>query len=92
MGGGDSVAVQLHGVVIQNTDPGAQLLQDGEEKRHIADLRDILNAAYAIHQKRGGNDGHGGVFRAADGDLAEQGTAAANNVLIQSGTLSVKNE
>ena len=83
-GGMDMAAVDLHSVAIQHADTGTQLLQHGEEQRHIADLGNILNAANAIHQQCCGDDAHGGVFRTADGHLAKQGAAATNHILIQS--------
>ena len=83
-GGMDMAAVDLHSVAIQHADTGTQLLQHGEEQRHIADLGNILNAANAIHQQCCGDDAHGGVLRAGDGHLTEQGAAATNHVFIQS--------
>ena len=86
LGGVDGAAVQLHRVAVQNPDLGAQLLQNGEEQRHVADLRHVFNAANAVHQQGGGDDGNGGVLCAADGDLAKQGMTAVDHVLIHRDT------
>ena len=76
-------AVDLHRVAVQHPDIGPQLLQNGKQQRHVADLGDILNAADPVHQQGGGDDGNGGVFRAADGDFAHQRAAAMDDILIQ---------
>ena len=39
-----------------------QLLQNGEQQRHVADLGDVFNAADPVHQQGGGDDGNGGIF------------------------------
>ena len=77
------MAVDLRRVVIQHTDLGAQRLQNGEEQRYIADLRNVINAANTVHHQSGGNNRNGGIFCAADCDFTEQRTIAANNILIQ---------
>ena len=82
MGGADGVAVQLHGVAVQDPDPGSQLLQNVQQQSHVADLGDVFNAAGAVHQQGGGYDGNGGVFGAADGNFTEKRLAAANDILI----------
>ena len=82
-GGTDGAAVQLHRVAVQDPHLRAQLIQNREEQRHIADLGNVLNAAYAVHHQSGRNDGHRRVFRAADRDLTIQGTAAVNDIFIQ---------
>ena len=61
-GGVDGAAVDLDGVAVQHAHPGAQLLQNGEEQGHIADLGDVFDTADAIHQQGGRDDGNGGVF------------------------------
>ena len=48
------------------------------------EVRDILEAADAVHHERGGDNGHGGVLSAADLDLAVQGVAPVDNVFFQS--------
>ena len=83
----DGVAVELHRVAVQHADAGAQLLQNGEEQGHVADLGDVLDAADAVHQQGGGDDGDGGVLRAADGYFAEQRMAAVDNVFVQGSSL-----
>ena len=82
-GGVDMAAVDLHRVAVQHPDIGPQLLQNGKQQRYVADLGDILNAADPVHQQGGGDDGNGGVFRAADGDFAHQRAAAMDDILIQ---------
>ena len=83
----DGVAVDLHRVAVQHADTGAQLLQNGEEQGHVADLGDVLDAADTVHQQGGGNDGDGGIFCTADGHFAKQRMAAMDNVFVQSKSL-----
>ena len=80
-GAGDVTAVDLHRVGVEEADAGAQLLQDLQAQGHVRDHGDVLNAADAVHHQGGGNDGHGGVLGAADGDLAEKRLAAAYQIL-----------
>ena len=82
-GGVDGAAVDLDGVTVQHTHLGAQLLQNGEEQRDIADLGDVFDAADTVYQQGGRDNGNGGVFRAADGDLAVKLPSAADHVFIQ---------
>ena len=82
-GGADVGAVDLHGVGIDGPDARAQIFQDPEAQRHVRDLGDVLNAADTVHQQGGGDDGHGGVLGAADGDLAVQGSTAVDNYFLQ---------
>ena len=42
----------------------------------VRDVRHIFDPAGALHQKGGGDDGHSGIFCAADGDLAVEQMAA----------------
>ncbi len=91
-GGVDAAAVQLHGVAVQDADLGAQFLQNGEEQRHVADLRHVFDADNAVHQQGGGDNGNGGVLGAADGNLAKQGMTAADHVLIHNRYLSSNGE
>ena len=79
----DGAAVDLHGVLIQHPHPCAQLIQNGEKQGHVADLGDVLDAAYAVHQQGGRDDGNGGVLGTADRDLTKQGTATVNDILVQ---------
>ncbi len=83
LGGVHMAAVDLHRVSVQHPDAGPQLLQNGEQQRHVADLGDVFNAADPVHQQGGGDDSNGGIFCAADGDFAHQRTAAMNDILIQ---------
>ena len=83
----DGVTVDLHRVAVQDADAGAQLLQNGEEQGHVADLGDVLNAAGAVHQQGGGNNGDGGVLCAADGHFAKQRMAAMDHVFVQGSSL-----
>ena len=82
-GGVNVAAVHLHGVAVDAADPRAQLLQNAEAQRHIGNLGDVLNAADSVHQQRGGDDGDGGVFRAADFHFAEQGRSALYDIFCQ---------
>ena len=81
--GVDVTAVDLHRVSVQHPDAGPQLLQNGEQQRHVADLGDVFNAADAVHQNGGGNNGNGGVLRTADLHLAEQRLASVYDVFCQ---------
>ena len=83
----DGVTVDLHRMAVQDADAGAQLLQNGEEQGHVADLGDVLNAAGAVHQQGGGNNGDGGVLCAADGHFAKQRMAAMDHVFVQGSSL-----
>ena len=88
-GGADVGAVDLHRVGIDCAHARAQLSQDLQKKLHVGDLRDILDTANAVHQQRGGQDGHRRVLRAADLHLAEQGLSAPDHILCQAKTLSL---
>lgn len=44
-------------------------------------------AADAVYQQCGGDDGYGGVLRAADGHLAEKAASAADHVFSQGSSL-----
>ena len=79
----DAVAVDLHGVLVEDLHLRAHVLENSEQERHVADLRDVLDAAHAVDEQSGRNDGDCGIFRAADRDLAEQGTRPVDNILIQ---------
>ena len=82
-GGVDGVAVDLNGVLVQHAHLCAQLLQNREEQGHIADLGDVLDTAYAIHQQGGRDDSYSGVFRTADGHFTKKLSSAADHVFIQ---------
>ena len=95
MGAADGAAVDLHGVLIQHPHPCAQLIQNGEKQGHVADLGDVLDAAYAVHQQGGRDDGNGGVLGTASASsparrtqnplrpVTKQGTATVNDILVQ---------
>ena len=76
------MAIQLHGVAVQHPNPGAQLLQNIQQQSNIADLRDVFNAAGAVHQQGGGDDSNGGILCAADGNFTKKRPTAANKILI----------
>ena len=82
VGAADGVTVHLYRVTVQHPDAGTKLFQNGEQQRYIADLRNVFDAAGAIDQKGCGNNGNSGIFGTADGNLAEQGLAAVNDILI----------
>ena len=75
--------IDLHRVAVDGADAGSQLLQDLQAKGHVGDLGDVLNAADAVHQQGGGDDGHGGVFGAADLYFTKQGFSTLYNILCQ---------
>ena len=77
------MAVDLNGVLVQHAHLCAQLLQNREEQGHIADLGDVLDTAYAIHQQGGRDDSYSGVFRTADGHFTKKLSSAADHVFIQ---------
>src|SRR5699024_8421115 len=66
--------VDLHGVEVDITHIRAQILQNPQQQLHVADLGNVFDPAGAAHHESGGNDGNGGVFRAADMDFTKQGT------------------
>ena len=83
----DVGAVDVHRGTVDRAHIRAQLLQDVEDHGHVADLGNILNAAYAVHQKCSGDNRHRGIFGAADINLAIKRLTAANHVFCQNGTL-----
>ena len=64
----DMRAVHLYGGAVDQAHVGAQLPQDLKNQGNIADLGNVFNAADAVHQQGGGDDGYSGIFRAADVD------------------------
>ena len=82
-GRADMGAVDLHRVAIDCTDVGTQLFQNLQTQRHIGDLGNIFNAADTVHHQCGGDDGNGGVFRAADIYFTKQGRTALYYILCQ---------
>jgi hypothetical protein len=79
-------AVKLYVGGGEEMDLDTQLLKDLKQRSYVADLRNILNTAHAVHQQSGGDDGNGSVFCAADLHLAKEGTTALNNIFCQSDT------
>ena len=79
----DAVAVDLHGVLVEDLHLRAHVLENSEQERHVADLRDVFDAAHAVDEQSGRNDGDCGIFRAADLDLPVQGSAAMYYISIQ---------
>ncbi len=63
-------AVDIHGGAVYCPHLRAQVLQNIQNKGHVADLGDILNTANAVYQQSRGDDSHSGIFRAADIDGA----------------------
>ena len=76
-------AVDLYGVGVYITHLCAQILENAQQKRHIADLGHVLNTAGTADHQRGGDNGDGGVLGAADRDLSKQGPSALDNILGQ---------
>ena len=83
----DVGAVHVHRGAVDGAHIGAQLLQNIQNQCHVADLGDVLNAAGAVHQQGGGNNGDGGVLCAADGHFAKQRMAAMDHVFVQGSSL-----
>ena len=79
----DVGAVHIHSRAVDRLYIRPQLPQDLEDQGHIADLRDILNAAHPIYQQSGGDDSHSGIFGAADFDSTVQGPSATDLILGQ---------
>ena len=79
----DMRAVHLQGGAVDHAHIGAQLAKDLKDQRDVADLRNVFDAADAIHQQSGGNDGHRGVFRSADVDGSVEGISPVNQILGQ---------
>ena len=88
----DMTGVNFHSMAVDGANVSPQLFQNAQTERHIGNLRNVFNAANPVHQKGGGDDGNGGVFRAADFDLSKQGLSALYNILSQSLTLSLKEQ
>ena len=79
----DVTAVNLHRVAVDGADGRAKLLQNLQNRGNVGDLGDVFNAADAVHQNGGGNNGNGGVLRTADLHLAEQRLASVYDVFCQ---------
>ena len=65
----------------QAADLRAHLVEDLEQEADVGYIGDVLDAADALDQKRGGQDAHRGVFGPGDHDLAVEGLAAVDHVL-----------
>ena len=83
----DVGAIHIHRGAVDGAHIGPQLLQDVEQQRHVADLRQVFNAAHPVHQQGGGDNGHGSVFCAADIDFSIKRLPAVNHILCQNTTL-----
>ena len=82
-GGTNNMAIQFHRMAVQHPHLNAQFIQNGEKQRHVTDLGNVFDPAYAIYHQSSGNDRYRRVFRTADGHLAIQGVATVHNILIQ---------
>ena len=79
----DVGAVYFHRVAVHHAYLRAEVLKYRHEHVRVAYLRDVLKPAHAGDHKRGGNNGDGGVLRAADVYLAVERLAAIDNVFFQ---------
>ena len=82
VGGVDVGAVDLHVGGVEVADGRAEALKNLQKGGHVGNLGDIFDAADAVYQQRGGDDGNGSVLRAADVNLAMERTTAADNVFL----------
>ena len=76
-------AVDLHRMGVYITHPRAQILENAQQQRHVADPGHVLNAAGAVDHQGCGDNGDGGVLCAADMNLSKQGPSALDNILGQ---------
>ena len=76
-------AVHLHSGAVDDPHAAAQLSQNVQQKVHIADLRNIFNAARPLHQQGGGDNAHRRVFRAADLNFTIERSPAMNDIFFQ---------
>ena len=86
-GGADAGGVDLYRVAVDSTDLCPKIFQNLEAHGHIGDLGQVLDPAHAVHHEGGGDNGDGGVFRAADVHFAKQGLSTLYNILRQNLTL-----
>ena len=56
---------------------------DLQQQPDVGDVRHVFNVALAVDQQRGGQNGHGGIFGAGDGQISIQGLAALNDIFHQ---------
>ena len=79
----DGGAVNFHHMGLGTLNVGAHPLQNIQQDAYIGNIGDILDAALAADQQRRRQNGHSGIFRAADGDAAVQGPAAVDFIYSQ---------
>ena len=79
----DVGTVNLYGGAVDSADTRPQFLEDLENHGHIADLRNIFNAAYSIHQQGGRDNGDSGILSPADLDGSVEGISSVNQILGQ---------
>ena len=80
----DVGAVHVHRGAVDGAHIGAQLLQNIQNQCHVADLGNVLNAAYPVHQQGGGDYGDGGILRAADVNFSKKRLSAMDHIFCQS--------
>ena len=76
-----------HAAVLRN-DLRAHALENGQQNPHVGNIRHIFNSAAALYQQCCRQDGHGGVFGAADLDGSVQAVSATDLVFVQRSHLS----
>ena len=77
------LTVDFHSVSVDGTHLGAQISQNIKDQRNITDLWNVFDPAGTIDEQCSGQDGHGGIFCAANGNLTVQRLAAINNIFLQ---------
>ncbi len=82
----DMGAVQLHCGLVDHAYVGAQIPHNPQDHGHVADVGNIFDPADSVHQKGCGKNGHSGILRAADLNLAVEGFSTADHVFCQNGT------
>ena len=80
----DVSAVDLHSIFIDQTDIGAQFLQDTQNQSNVADLRDIFDPANAVDQKSRRENGNSSVLCAADLNCTVKRLFAVDYIFLQS--------
>ena len=83
LGAVDGGAVDLHHVRAGAVNVRAHSVQNVQQDTHVGNIGNILNAALSADQQRRGQDGHGCVLRAADGDGPVQRVAAVDFIYCQ---------
>jgi hypothetical protein len=87
----DLGAVDFHNTGLGIGDFGTHAPQNFKQNADIGDVRHIFNTGNATDQQGCRDDGDGGVFRAADGDLTPQGVPPTISYLAKGGSLLVHN-